>query len=60
MEPEFFQGSVRSGKMVKLMSFSTKRWAYCPRPSFLGQFEISCIAATDGLVVVQPNFAPRP
>jgi len=40
------------------MSFSEKRWAYSDMPSFLSQSEISCIAATDGLVVVQPSFGP--
>jgi hypothetical protein len=28
------------------MSFSAKRWAYCPRPSFSSQSAICCIAAT--------------
>ena len=28
------------------MSFSAKRWAYCPRPSFSSQSVTCCIAAS--------------
>ena len=36
-------GPVRSGRVAKLMSFSAKRCAYCPRPSFWSQSATCCI-----------------
>jgi hypothetical protein len=42
------------------MWFSAERSAYSAMPSFLNKSEISRIAATDGLVVVQPSFGLGP
>ena len=41
---------MRSGRTEKLMSFSAKLFAYCPRPSFSSQSATCCIAAAPRII----------